>query len=377
MRRQHTLSLLVALTVILALVAVRQAPVQPDALSGVERIVAVGDVHGGYDEFTGILRAAGVIDERNRWSGGKTHFVQTGDLLDRGADSRKIMDLVMRLERQAVASGGRVHALIGNHEVMNLTGDLRYVSAAEYSAFATPRSAAVRDRAYVALADPVRKDDPAYVQAWEKAHPLGWFEHRQAFGPDARYGRWIRRHNATVKINDYLFLHGGIGPIVASSSVREINEQLRAEIRRPEVPKDGLAVGRTGPLWYRGLAQDVETELEPHVDQLLSLHGVSHIVIGHTTTPGAVVPRLGGKVLLIDVGLSVGYGAHPACLVVEQGAAFALHRGQKLRLPVGDEDATVEYLRAAAALDPQPSPIDRLIAAGGRLPLPEEAAEKR
>ena len=377
MRRLRVIALLLALAAVFALVAVRQAPVYPDSFSGVERLVAVGDVHGGYDEFVGLLRTAGVIDEHNRWSGGKTHLVQTGDLLDRGAGSRAIMDLVMRLERQAVASGGRVHALIGNHEAMNLTGDLRYVSAAEYAAFATPRSAAVRDRAYAALADPARNDDPAYRQEWDKAHPLGWFEHRRAYDPDARYGRWIRRHNAAVKINDYLFLHGGIGPVVASSPVREINERLRAEIRRPDVPKDGLASGRTGPLWYRGLAQAAEADLEPQVDQLLALHGVSHIVIGHTTMPGAVVPRLGGKVLLIDVGLSAGYGAHPACLVVEHGAAFALHRGHKLRLPLGDEDATVEYLKAAAALDPPPSAIDPLIAAGGRLPLPEEAAEKR
>lgn len=377
MRRQHAFPLLLALVVVLALVALRQTPVHPDSFSGVERIVAVGDVHGGYDEFTGILRAAGVIDGANRWSGGRTHFVQTGDLLDRGAGSRKVMDLVMRLERQAVASGGRVHALIGNHEAMNLTGDLRYVSAAEYAAFATPHSAAVRDRAYGTLADPARREDPEYRQAWEQAHPLGWVEHRQAFGPDARYGRWIRRHNAIVKINDYLFLHGGIGPAVAPSSVREINERLRAEVRRPDVPKDGLAVGRTGPLWYRGLAQDAEADLAPRVDQLLALHGVSHIVIGHTTMPGTVVPRLGGKVLLIDVGLSARYGAHPACLIVEQGRAFTLHRGRRLLLPLGDEDATLDYLRTAATLDPHPSPIDPLIAAGGRLPLPEEVAEQR
>jgi hypothetical protein len=377
MRRLRRLSFFIALIAVIALVAIRYTPVQPDSFSGVERIVAVGDVHGGYDEFVAILRAAGVIDSGNRWAGGEAHFVQTGDLLDRGAGSRQIMDLVMRLEPQARAAGGRVHALIGNHEAMNLTGDLRYVSPAEYAAFATARSADLRDRSYATLADPARKDDPAFRQQWDKEHPLGWFEHRRAFGPTGRYGRWIRRHNAVVKIDDYVFLHGGIGPTLATSSVREINERMRAELRLRDVPKDGLASGRGGPLWYRGLAQDAEADLQPYVDQLLARYGVSHIVIGHTTTPGAVVPRLGGKILLIDVGLSAGYGTHPACLVVQNGTAFALHRGQLLRLPLGDEGSTVDYLRAAAALDPQPSSLDSLIAAGGRLPLPADAGDKR
>ena len=184
----------------IALVAAPEAGPPPDTFTSVGRIVAVGDVHGGYDEFVAILRAARVIDGKHRWSGGRTHLVQTGDLVDRGAGSRQVMDLVMRLEGEARAAGGRVHALLGNHEVMNLTGDLRYTSPAEYAAFATSRSPEVRERAYATLADPSRKDDPAYREQWEREHPLGWVEHRAAFGPRGRYGQWIRQHNAIVRI---------------------------------------------------------------------------------------------------------------------------------------------------------------------------------
>ena len=375
--RRLRISLVLTLVVLAALFAVRYAPVQPDTFTGVGRIVAIGDVHGGYDEFVGILRTAGVIDPHNGWSGGRTHLVQTGGLLDRGAGSRKVMDLVMELEPQALAAGGRVHALLGNHEVMNLTGDLRYTSPAEYTAFATPRSAAVRDRAYAMLADPARTDDAAYRQHWNDEHPLGWFEHRQAFTPAGRYGEWIRRHDTVVKINDYLFLHGGIGPMLDGRSLHRINDDVRAEIGRAEVPKDGLSVGRNGPLWYRGLAEDADDDLRARVGRLLVDYGVSHIVVGHTTTPGAVVPRLGGRILLIDVGLSASYGTHPACLIVENGTAYALHRGRLLRLPLGDAAGTITYLRAAAALDPQPSSLDPLIANGGVLPLPAETAGKR
>jgi hypothetical protein len=287
------------------------------------------------------------------------------------------MDLVMRIEGQALKAGGRVHALLGNHEVMNVSGDLRYTSPEEFAAFATSDSAEVRERAYAILADPAQRDDPAYRDLWEKAHPLGWVEHRQAFGPTGRYGTWIRQRNAVVKINDYLFLHGGIGPTVAALPLSDINEGIRAEMRLPTVPPDGLGAGRAGPLWYRGLAEGDEEQLRPHVDQVLAAHGVAHMVVGHTTTPGAVVPRFGGKVLLIDVGLSEHYGARPACLVVERGTPYALHRGRQLPLPMERGEPLVAYLRAAAALDPPPSPLEPLIEAGGRLPLPSTTPEKR
>ncbi len=270
-----------------------------------------------------------------------------------------------------------MHALLGNHEVMNLTGDLRYTSPAEYAAFATSRSPEVRERAYATLADQRARTTPRTGSSGEREHPLGWVEHRDAFGPRGRYGQWIRQHHAVVRIDDYLFLHGGIGPPLATTSRADINERLRAEIHRADVPKDGLAVGREGPLWYRGLAQGSEDDLRAHVQQVLTTHDVLHIVLGHTTTPGAVVPRFGGSVLLIDVGLSHYYGARAACLVVQRRAPFALHRGKLLLLPPPRADALLAYLRAAASLDPPPSPLVPLMEAEGRLPLPSDSPSRR
>ena len=112
--------------------------------TGVERVVAVGDVHGDYAGFVEVLRSAGVIDQKDRWIGGKTHLVQTGDVPDRGPGTKKAMDLLMALEKQAAKAGGQVHALIGNHEAMNLYGDLRYTTAAEFAAFRTAESEQVR-----------------------------------------------------------------------------------------------------------------------------------------------------------------------------------------------------------------------------------------
>jgi len=116
--------------------------------TGVERIVAVGDVHGDYEQLVAVLKSAGLINEQGNWTGGKTHLVQNGDVLDRGPDSRRAMDLLMRLEQQAAEAGGYVHALIGNHEAMNVYGDLRYTSAAEFAAFRDDNSEKSRETAF-------------------------------------------------------------------------------------------------------------------------------------------------------------------------------------------------------------------------------------
>jgi hypothetical protein len=114
-----------------------------------------------------------------------------------------------------------------------------------------------------------------------------------------------------------------------------------------------------GPLWYRGLATGDETLLAPHVDSVLAAFGVRHIVIGHTVTAGTVLPRFGGKVIMIDVGLSAAYGGPPAALVIEKGVPYTVHRGQRLKLPLTGD--LLPYLRAAAATDPAPSRLQKLI----------------
>ncbi|MFN0181032.1 MAG: metallophosphoesterase [Gemmatimonadales bacterium] len=331
-----------------------------DTFTGVERIVAVGDVHGDFNQFVTILRHAGVIDGKNRWIGGGTHLVQTGDILDRGPKSRAVMDLLIALTPQAAKAGGRVHALIGNHEAMNVLGDLRYVSAEEYWAFKSPNAEKLRDRVFKVMADSSLKNDAASRERWEAEHPLGWVEHRLAFEGNGHYGTWIRGNNAAVKINDNLFLHGGIGPNYAGVPLAELNAKVRAALA-PDAPADkgNIAEDPEGPLWFRGLATGDEVTLSAHLDSVLAAFGVSRLVIGHTVTAGAVMPRFGGKVLMIDVGLSATYGGPAACLVIERGKRYALHRGQQLEIPESGD--LLPYLRAAAALDPAPSRLTKLI----------------
>ena len=342
------------------------APAAQDTWTGVDRVIAVGDAHGDYERFTAVLKSAGLIDADANWTGGNTHLVQCGDLLDRGAEPRKLMDLLIKLEQQAQQAGGYVHALIGNHEAMNLAGDWRYVSPSDYMSFQTPDSQKVHDTALKEfLAQSGGAVDDAARKKWEVEHPLGFFERKAMFGPDGIYGKWIRGHSAVIKIDDTLFLHGGISQKFANSSPKAINERVHDEFNGNKKLDGGIVTDQDGPLWYRGLASGDENQLDGLVKNILKHYGVSRIVIGHTFTDGAVTPRFGGRVILIDVGLARLYDSlgRQACLLIEKGQPYALHRGTKLELP---KDSTVDmlrYLKEAAALDPAPSSLSKRIAA--------------
>ena len=322
----------------------------------VARIVAVGDVHGDSDQLVTVLKSAGLIDDQLNWTGGKTHLVQNGDVLDRGPDSRKAMDLLMRLEKQASEAGGYVHALIGNHEAMNVYGDLRYTSAGEFAAFRDENSEKTRAAA-------LKTEHPADAARWEEQHPLGYFEHRKQFSPDGYYGKWIVSHDAVIKINDTLFLHGGISSRYASMKIKEINQSVREELKDQAKLKTGIVKDTEGPLWYRGLAQG-DASLDSLVDKIRKNFGVERIVLGHTYADAAITPRFDGKVILIDIGLSRVYDGmgKVGCLVIENGKPYVLHRGTRLELPTDTGKDLLRYLKAAAALDPPPSPLVKRIA---------------
>lgn len=336
------------------------------AAPAVPRVVAIGDVHGDFATFVSVLQQAGVIDAKRKWKGGTTVLVQTGDVPDRGPQSRKIMDLLMDLEKQARKAGGQVHALLGNHEVMNMLGDLRYVSPEEYASHASPDAEALRDQVYQASADPTRKDDPVYRSAWMEAHPPGWVELVLAFSAKGKYGKWLRQHDAVVKVGDTLFLHGGISPKYATLQAAEVNARVKAALASPTPDVEPLLSDEEGPLWYRGLALAPEAELAAHVDALLAHHGVARIVLGHTVAPGVVLPRFGGKVILNDVGLSATYGGPPSSLEIDGQAVTVRHRGTPIPLPASADLS--EYLEKALTLEPAESRLRTWMAQGATWP---------
>jgi Calcineurin-like phosphoesterase len=338
-----------------------------DTWDAVARVVAVGDVHGDYDQFLTVLRDSGLVDDKARWTGGKAWLVQTGDRVDRGPDSRKVMDLLQRLEKEAKKAGGAVQALLGNHEAMNMIGDLRYVSPEEFAAFKSPDSERRREALWQALlaerkktGEPPLGDDDR--KRFDAERPLGWVEHRLAYAPNGQYGDWLKRENAVVKIGDTLFLHGGLSPKYADFSLRDLNEKIRAELAEPDAMTALLCRDPDGPLWFRGLAQG-DPSLLPHLEAVLAKHQCRRMVVGHTVTEGNLVfPRYAGRVVQIDVGLSKVYGGPPAALVLEDGKPFAIHRGKRLALPESDGEPLVRYVREVAALEPSPERLKPLLA---------------
>jgi Calcineurin-like phosphoesterase len=337
-----------------------------DAWDSVSRVVAVGDVHGDHDAFVTVLKDARVVDDRLEWTGGKTHLVQTGDRVDRGPDSRKVMDLLRRLEKEAKKAGGLVHALLGNHEAMNMLGDLRYVIPEEFAAFRAPDSERRREQLWQRVqAERKKKDEPALGEEdrkrFETEHPLGWVEHRLAYAPDGTYGAWLRRENSVVRIGTTLFLHGGISPKYADFPLRELNDRVRRELAEPDPLTALVSSDPDGPLWFRGLAQG-DPALASHLVAVLAKHGCRRMVVGHTVTEGGLVfPRYDGRVVQIDVGLSKSYGGPPAALVLEEGKPFALHRGKRLPLPESDGEPLLRYVREVIALEPDSARLQPLL----------------
>jgi hypothetical protein len=349
----------------MALAVAAPAADDPCRVPDAPRVVAVGDVHGAYDNLVTILRFAGLVDAKDKWAGGKAHLVQTGDLLDRGTDGRKVLDLLMRLEGEARKAGGRVHALLGNHEVMNMLGDLRYVNAEEYKAWQAPESTRRREHYYEATLSQARKsakaagqpfDEDAFRAKFMQQVPLGFIERTAALSAEGRYGRWLRERPVLAKVNGVAFVHGGLTPEVAALGCEAINARVHRELNEDVAqtqkdPASALATGEKGPLWYRGLAKDDESILAPQVDQVLQSLGARAIVVGHSVTgDGRVQARFGGRVIGIDVGMGDVYGAHLAALEVgPDGALTAVYSDRREELvPAAAKAARAAPWRAPA-----------------------------
>ena len=204
-----------------------------------ERVVAIGDIHGAGSRFVALLKHSELIDADLRWIGGSTTLVQTGDFTDRGSQVRDVMDLLMRLEADASAGDGTVRVLLGNHETMNLTANVRDATPAIFQSFASEDAPRRQSEAYDVYADYVRRREQALGrplpdrrtrEEWMATHPLGFVEYMEAMGPDGHYGKWLRSKPIATTVAQTLFLHGGVSPQIASDSTDSLNSTARDEL---------------------------------------------------------------------------------------------------------------------------------------------------
>ncbi|MGH7444890.1 MAG: metallophosphoesterase, partial [Longimicrobiales bacterium] len=256
----------------------RRPPVSiPDA----DSIFVLGDVHGEYDTLTSVLHAAGVVDDRLHWSAGHAQLVVLGDVTDRGADVTRSLWLLYRLEREAADAGGHVHLVLGNHEIMVMLGDLRYVA---------PKERAI-----------ARLHGVSYDRLFDPRHSL--------------LGRWLASRPALIRIEDVLFAHGGVAPIYLSHTLHSVDDSLAAFAGEElfyrwadtsyVVPLDSAGLARRNDFfwdsssifWFRGYAQS--DTLGAALDSVLDHYGSTMHVVGHT--PGRWIRQAyGGRVVLTN-----------------------------------------------------------------------------
>jgi hypothetical protein len=351
------------------------------------RVIAFADVHGAYDELIELLQAAGIVDSALAWSAGSAHVVSLGDLLDRGVDTRAVLDLVMRLQREASAAGGRLHVVLGNHELMTLLGDWRYVAPGDYESFAAEESQETRDAAYAQFSAGAGGDSAATLAQFTDRFPRGFFARQAAFAADGRYGAWLRSLPAVVVVNDTAYVHGGLSPVVAEHGIA-INQRVRSALDRyfplrdrlvergalppfdrqrdgvrppgaqADAERDELAelaaapeLGPDGPLWYRGSVYCKPMLEEPTLDAALARLEAARAVVGHTpTADGRPHALYDGKLVMLDTGMNADYyRGRPSALVAENGALTVQYAAPSATAAL-DNGRVVAYGRTAAAL---------------------------
>jgi hypothetical protein len=262
------------------------------AVTGVDSLYVLGDTHGDYDAVVEGLRAAGLLDDELRWSGGTSHLVFAGDLVDRGPDVLALLWLAYRLEREAAAAGGGVHVVLGNHEVMVLLGDLRYVHPKEL-----------------------------YVAALHEATYRELFDVRSSV-----LGRWLASRPGLLRVDRALVAHGGLGERYAGYGLVEYDDSLASYVGEElfarwtdtswAPPLDSAALARRdnffwdddSAFWHRAYVQtDTAGAL---LDRVLDRMESDLLVVGHTPVRtlaaaydgrliAAHTPRHGAELLLL------------------------------------------------------------------------------
>jgi hypothetical protein len=231
-----------------------------------EKFLALSDFDGHIEGFTMTLQGEGVIDEDFNWTYGEGHLIICGDVFDRGFHITESLWLLYKLESEAEAAGGKVHYIVGNHEMFNMTDDWRY----------------------------------AEVKYFDNAQLMGR-RMSELYDSETELGRWLRSKNVIERIGDYAFTHGGISPQVAALSLTydQMNDYGRMEM-------DGLCTsnacatvtGTNGVYWYRGMVDEELTQVQ--VDDFVDSLGVERLIVGHTKD-NTIQALYEGRVLVIDV----------------------------------------------------------------------------
>ncbi len=268
-----------------------------------EKMFVLSDLEGNFSAFRKLLLTAGIIDSAFNWAFGNGHLVLTGDFVDRGAQVTELLWCIYLLEEKAKAAGGYVHYILGNHEIMNLSGDLRYVHAKYLE------SASLLQTGFTSL-----------------------------FGEASELGRWLRTKNVMEKIGNILFVHGGISAPVnhMELSASKLNKLVRPyyadSLYNYDNPRLDTLYSDLGPFWYRGYYKSLTPLEENTIESTLKLYHVKKIITGHTVIADSISMLYQGKVFNTDVHHA---GGHSEGLLLEKGNWYRVTpAGEKFFLSV-------------------------------------------
>jgi hypothetical protein len=252
-----------------------EKPDYRQTFKNVDSILIISDLHGQYDKYIKILKAAHVIDENLNWQFGNGHLVVLGDIFDRGDQITEVLWHIFGLEKQARKTGGMVHVMLGNHELLVFNNDLRYIH-----------------------------------EKYQKAAEYFNKSYYDLFSESSVLGKWLRLKPVAMTINDILFVHGGISVDMVNRhlKIKQINKLVHDNffggIIQPvnNTNEIELLGGDQGPFWYRGYFTDT-TFSESRVDSILNFFSKQHIVVGHTTFDH-IRTLYNNKIFGIDAGIS-------------------------------------------------------------------------
>ena len=247
-----------------------------------EKLIAISDIEGNFDGFSGFLKKNGIIDSNFNWIFKNGHLVLVGDFVDRGNSVTQVLWLIYKLEKQAKKNGGKVHFILGNHEIMNFQGNGGY-----------------NQEKYIKVAQEISKKEE-----WEKAIQL-------MFSDNTELGNWLRTKNVIKKIGDYIFVHAGLHPELLDYKVDldKINRITRKNWDKDlyRNPKDdetaNFLIGRISPIWYRGLVTDskyYDKINEVDLNKVLEYYNAKKIIVGHTVVRN-ISTGFNGKVIRVDL----------------------------------------------------------------------------
>jgi diadenosine tetraphosphatase ApaH/serine/threonine PP2A family protein phosphatase len=244
----------------------------------------VGDIHGQLKKLVRLLQHEGLIGHEQQWTGSTSTLWFMGDFVDRGHDGIPVIDLVMRLQKEAAQAGGRVASVLGNHEMLILaayrfgrrsTGlgsnfisrwkhnggnrkDLASLTRQHLDWLADlPLMALVSDRLlihadapfYLKYGKSLEEINETVGKLLHRSDALAWEELLEEF---ARRGAFYSKYAGEEFAQRYLNTFGGQQLIHGHTPISAMNNKHPKHITEPFIYANGLCVNVDGGMFLGG-----------------------------------------------------------------------------------------------------------------------------